>query len=61
MVKVFVWQHSKDFATVYAVGKEKMMPGTCDKNSMSAADVTVAWVKMYGLTASNVFTVQGSA
>jgi hypothetical protein len=56
-VKVFVWQHCKDFASVYAEGKEKILPQLVTKTRMSVADVTVAWVKIYGLIASVIFTV----
>jgi hypothetical protein len=31
------------------------------KTGMSVADVTVAWVKIYGLIASTIFTEQRSA
>jgi hypothetical protein len=61
MVKVFVWQYSKDFASLFAVGKQKILPRTRDKTRMSVTDGTVAWVKIYGLVAATVFTVQWPA
>jgi hypothetical protein len=36
-------------------------PELATKTQMSVADVTVALVKIYGLIASTVFTVQGYA
>jgi hypothetical protein len=41
-VKMFVWQHSKDFATVYAVGREQILSRTSNKTLMFVADVAVA-------------------
>jgi hypothetical protein len=49
---VFVWDHSKGLAAVYAVEKREIsLVSFLQKTQMSEANVKVAWVEIYGFIA----------
>jgi hypothetical protein len=59
-VEVFVRQHSKDLAAVYAVGNKKFSLVTfLQKTGMSETGVTVAWIEMYEFIALKYLWYKG--
>jgi hypothetical protein len=57
--KVLLWQRCKDFASVYAVGKKKILHQTCYKSSNVSSRCDSCVGQNIKLNASTVFTVKG--